>query len=78
MIMPSQKYRQLTDGELAILQHVRQRHGRCWKKVVRHEWMSGRASPLMQSLRNTHGPRWLAKFDLSEALALEAAAHPAG
>lgn len=73
MTVRTSRFRSLTREELAVLQHIRQRHGRCWKKVVRFEWSSGRAGPLMQALRNSHGPRWLNNFHLDDALALEAA-----
>jgi hypothetical protein len=54
-----------TQMQLEALREWRRLFGRTWKASLRAEWESGRiSSPELQALRNTHGPRWLAKFKL--------------
>lgn len=55
----------LTDEQLAALTRFRKLHGRIWKSVLANAWMTGIGRgycPSLHSLRNTHGPSWLADF----------------
>jgi hypothetical protein len=62
---------QLTQQQIWALQQFARVHGRTWKSALRARWERGNwlsdeyASDL-QTLRNTHGPSWLARFRMPE------------
>lgn len=60
--------RDLTGDEMAELQVMRRAFGRTWKEELRKRWEAADAGPTLQALRNTHGPQWLARFKLPEAV----------
>jgi hypothetical protein len=63
------------DEEQAIRQYA-ERKGRCWKQALSDAWMRASEPGLLQSIRNSHGPAWLAGYRLpTSRLPLE---HPCG
>ena len=62
-------YRTLTADELAALKAYAARKGRTWKDQLNTDWYYARLTGLLHSLRNTHGPRWLADFKLPKETA---------
>ncbi len=59
-------YPPLMRDQITALRHYAQNHGPDWKKRLRKDWMNILAHPLLQRLRNTHGPFWLTQFELPE------------
>lgn len=57
----------LTIEELAALHAYAAQHGRTWKARLNDDWFYARTTGVLQVLRNTRGPRWLASFKLTEA-----------
>lgn len=56
----------LTPDQAQALRDYAQRHGRTWKRQLNHAWMTGQfwpgdAAPLLQQIRNSHGPAWLSR-----------------
>jgi len=49
--------------ELHLRAYARER-GRNWKSKLRDDWMNARTTGIMQALRNSHGPSWLASYAL--------------
>ncbi len=58
-------YPPLMLAQVAALRAYAHDHGRSWKARLRVEWVNATAEPLLHQLRNTHGPRWLERFDLA-------------
>jgi hypothetical protein len=47
-------------------------HGRTWKSQLNQAWLTGSydagdPAPLLQQIRNNHGPAWLSRFSLRKA-----------
>jgi hypothetical protein len=59
-------YPALTAEQTKALTAFVVRSGRFWKVSLRHAWEAGTVGPELQQLRNTHGPRWLAKFKFTD------------
>lgn len=57
----------LTPEQDAAIRAFAKRHGGNWKATLRDLWMRAAASPDLHSLRNTHGPAWLAAFQIDKA-----------
>jgi hypothetical protein len=53
-----------TPEEVAHLRAYAKRNGRSWKQALRNDWRNAVAPPVLQRLRNTHGPRWLESYKL--------------
>ncbi|MEJ7715978.1 MAG: hypothetical protein WKF40_09895 [Thermoleophilaceae bacterium] len=58
-------YPPLMLSQVTALRAYAHDHGRTWKAKLWAEWMNATAEPLLHGLRNTHGPRWLERFDLA-------------
>lgn len=54
----------LSANELRAVSEYAALHGPRWKASLREDWMAARAIGILQSLRNTRGPKWLASFKL--------------
>lgn len=54
----------LTPEQSAALARFAASHGLGWKAVLRAQWTAASAEPELHRLRNTHGPSWLAAFQL--------------
>ena len=54
----------LTDDQCRALVLYAAQHGQAWKARLRDEWMRAAAAPELHRLRNTHGPSWLARFEI--------------
>lgn len=53
-------WRPLTEIENNAVRAYAQEHGRTWKQHLRDSWMNGGDhGPVLQNLRNSHGPTWL-------------------
>ena len=52
----------LSAEQLRALRAYADRHGSRWKARLAKEWASSSAGPVLQSIRNQHGPRWLSGF----------------
>ncbi len=50
----------------AALHAYAQGHGRCWMSHLHLDWMDAAAEYVLQALRSTHGPGWLASLRLSQ------------
>lgn len=60
-------YPELTATQLAALRDYANQHGRhSWKNYLSADWLNGRLPADLHALRNSHGPRWLATFQLPE------------
>jgi hypothetical protein len=59
-------YPPLMREQICALQEYAQDHGPDWKERLRKEWATICMQPLLQHLRNTHGPFWLSHFEFSE------------
>jgi hypothetical protein len=57
-------YRNLTDEEISALRYYSETNGRSWKAALLQEWIRGSNDPVLQALRNSHGPTWLTKLRL--------------
>jgi hypothetical protein len=58
---------ELTASQLAALRAYARQHGRAnWKNYMSADWRHGRLGAELQSLCVSHGPRWLATFQLPE------------
>jgi hypothetical protein len=57
----------LTPDQLQALRDYAAHNGRHWKNALNADWLRARTTGHLQSLRNTHGPRWLARFKSPEA-----------
>lgn len=71
--MPTETYPDLSDEEQRALLDFAADHGKGWKPVLRDQWIRATASPVLQRLRDTHGPIWLETLRISSRDALEAA-----
>ncbi len=64
--------RRLTPDQLDALRAFRHVEGRNWKRALLKSWETvnypmlplADMEPLLQNLRNTHGPNWLKRFEL--------------
>lgn len=60
-------YRDLTPEEARALADFADKHGKArWRTKLREQWMAASADPVLQALRNSHGPNWLEGFRLGE------------
>ena len=57
-------YPPLMYDQIRVLREYAATHGAEWKRKLDKEWLAATAHPLLQHLRNTHGPIWLKHFDL--------------
>lgn len=55
----------LSQEELEAVSDFASRHGDRWKKALNIAWMNGTSPGVLHRLRNTHGPKWLAAFELN-------------
>jgi hypothetical protein len=65
--MPSNtgaEYPPLMRDQISALRDYARKHGPDGKEHLRKEWVNILAHPLLQRLRNTHGPFWLTQFEL--------------
>ncbi len=53
-------YPPLMQAQAAALRDYARTYGPRWKPMLRAEWLNDTAEPLLHSLRNSHGPFWLA------------------
>ena len=61
----------LREDQSAALAAYAREHGRCWKRDLLADWMSGRDADhpeghLLRQVRNTFGPSWLKTFKLEQ------------
>ncbi len=56
----------LDPEELAAVQDYAKREGRDWKRKLNTAWMNAAEPGILQQLRNTRGPAWLADYKLPE------------
>jgi hypothetical protein len=54
------EYPPLMQAQAAALRDYARTYGARWKPMLRAEWLNDTAEPLLHSLRNSHGPFWLA------------------
>lgn len=64
------KQRTPTTQQIEALEQFAAIHGRNWKTVLGNAWMNGNYNGfekdwLLQQVRNTFGPSWLAKLSLT-------------
>lgn len=59
----------LTPEELAAVQAYAADTGPRWKIRLRNDWEAACVEPVLQHLRNTHGPSWLSTFRLPKTAA---------
>lgn len=57
----------ITPAQTAALIWFAEKHGRNWKRALRQMWMHGshmssESAIILYTLRNTHGPSWLASY----------------
>ena len=57
-------YPPLMRDQIRALREYAATHGAAWKRKLDKEWLAATAHPMLQHLRNTHGPIWLKHFDL--------------
>lgn len=57
-------YPELTPAQLVALRITAKRKGAFWKARILQGWEAGILIGELQALRNSHGPKWLAKFKL--------------
>ncbi len=60
-------YPPLMQAQSAALRAYARTYGARWKPMLRAEWFNDTAEPLLHSLRNSHGPFWLAALPPSAA-----------
>lgn len=69
--MAHDHFRPLFPDEHRALAAYAAKHGRNWKAKLREAWMSGGneegTGGILRTLRNIHGPSWLAIYKLSTA-----------
>jgi len=53
-------YPPLMRTQAAALRAYARTYGPRWKPMLRAEWLNETAEPMLHSLRNSHGPSWLA------------------
>ncbi len=58
-------YPPLMQAQAAALRDYARTYGPRWKPMLRAEWLNDTAEPMLHSLRNSHGPLWLAALQLS-------------
>jgi hypothetical protein len=61
---------QITEQQFSAIRDWQQTRGRTWKAALRQAWMTGNyggfhKANILQGLRNTFGPSWLASFKFS-------------
>lgn len=61
------KLRPLTEKQHDAVRAYALTHGRTWKASLRDDWMNARTTGILQALRNSHGPTWLASYSLKQA-----------
>lgn len=59
-----QMTKEITTSQHEALKAFATANGRGWKKELQFQWMKATATPELHALRNSHGPRWLAKFKI--------------
>jgi len=52
----------LSAEQMQALRAYAARHGRSWKAKLAKQWASSSAGPVLQTVRNQHGPAWLRSF----------------
>lgn len=57
-------YPPLMREQLFALREYAKEHGPGWKDRLSKDWLNPTGHPLLFLLRNSHGPVWLAKFEL--------------
>lgn len=57
--------RPLTNEEHAAVLEYALAHGANWKDELNADWMNARTTGILQALRNSHGPSWLADWPRS-------------
>lgn len=57
----------ITPDQQAALQSFAKQNGRSWKAKLNALWMNAAAPQILHSLRNSHGPSWLASYRLPRA-----------
>lgn len=55
----------LSNAELDAIKKFAAIHGDRWKRELSLAWMNASEPGVLQRLRNTHGPKWLAAFELN-------------
>ncbi len=58
-------YPPLMQGQAVALRNYARTYGPRWKPMLRAEWLNDTAEPLLHSLRNSHGPFWVAALSPS-------------
>ncbi len=58
------EFEALTEEQLTALREFAAAHGRSWKSELNIRWMRASAGHVLHRIRNTHGPEWLASFEL--------------
>lgn len=53
---------EISPEQMRALRAYADRHGSRWKTRLAKEWASSSAGPVLQTIRNQHGPRWLSSF----------------
>jgi len=61
------RLRPLTEKEQAAIRAYARENGRYWKARLRDDWMNARTTGILQTLRNSRGPSWLASFSLASS-----------
>ncbi|HET6417261.1 MAG TPA: hypothetical protein VFG22_13275 [Polyangiales bacterium] len=57
-----QTFPELTDEEAETVRAYAEANGAEWKARLRSAWMRSAEPGILQRLRNTHGPSWLAQY----------------
>lgn len=65
----------LTDRQTAAITAFAREHGPAWKARLGDLWYRAAAQPTLHALRNSHGPEWLAAFQLEQPARLIAGCH---
>jgi len=60
------RYPDITPDQMTALHKYAAKHGRKWKDELGLAWLTGSAGWELHSLRNSHGPSWLAQFKFPE------------
>ena len=58
--------RPLTNEEHATVLEYALAHGADWKDELNIDWMNARTTGILQALRNSHGPSWLADYSIAD------------
>ncbi len=58
--------RPLTNEEHAAVLEYALAHGADWKDELNADWMNARTTGILQALRNSHGPSWLADYSIAD------------